>query len=32
MTELMDIELNELVSLVSDIDYENGDFQLLQRA
>jgi hypothetical protein len=32
MTELMDIELNELVSLVSEIDYENGDFQLLQRA
>ena len=32
MTELMDIELNELVSLVSEIDYETGDFQLLQRA
>jgi hypothetical protein len=32
MTELMDVELNELVSLVSEIDYENGDFQLLQRA
>ena len=32
MPELMDIELNELVSLVSEIDYENGDFQLLQRA
>jgi hypothetical protein len=36
MTELMDSqlkeELNELVSLVSEIDYENGDFQLLQRA
>ena len=32
MTELMDFELNELVSLVSEIDYENGDFQLLQRA
>lgn len=36
MTELMDIELkeelNELVSLVSEIDYENGDFQMLQRA
>jgi hypothetical protein len=32
MTELMDIELNELVSLVCDIDYDNGDFQLLQRA
>lgn len=28
----MDIELNELVSLVCDIDYDNGDFQLLQRA
>jgi hypothetical protein len=28
----MDIELNELVSLVSEIDYETGDFQLLQRA
>jgi hypothetical protein len=36
MNELMDSqlkeELNELVSLVSEIDYENGDFQLLQRA
>jgi len=32
MPELMDVELNELVSLVSEIDYENGDFQLLQRA
>jgi len=36
MTELMDSELNEelneLVSLVSQIDYEQGDFQLLQRA
>lgn len=32
MPELMDIELNELVSLVSEIEYENGDFQLLQRA
>lgn len=32
MTELMDIELNELVSLVSEINYESGDFQLLQRA
>ena len=32
MNELMDIELNELVSLVSEIDYENDGFQLLQRA
>ncbi len=32
MPELMNIELNELVSLVSEIDYEKGDFQLLQRA
>lgn len=40
MTELMDSQLNkelneeltELVSLVSEIDYENSDFQLLQRA
>ena len=32
MPELMDLELNELVSLVSEIDYESGDFQLLQRA
>ena len=36
MTELIDSELNEelndLVTLVSEIDYENGDFQLLQRA
>jgi hypothetical protein len=32
MNELMDIELNELVSLVSEIDYEKDDFQLLQRA
>ena len=32
MTELMDIELNEFVSLVSEIDYETGDFQSLQRA
>ena len=36
MTELMDFELkeelNELVSLVSEIDYEKDDFQLLQRA
>ena len=32
MTELMDVELIELVSLVSEIDYENDGFQLLQRA
>jgi hypothetical protein len=36
MTELMDFELkeelNELVSLVSEIDYEQGDFQMFQRA
>jgi hypothetical protein len=32
MNELMDVELNELVSLVSEIDYENDGFQLLQRA
>ena len=40
MTELIDSQLNkelneeltELVSLVSEIDYENSDFQLLQRA
>jgi hypothetical protein len=32
MNELMDVELNELVSLVSEIDYENNGFQLLQRA
>jgi hypothetical protein len=32
MTELMNIELNELVSLVSEIDYESDGFQLLQRA
>ena len=32
MTELMDIELIELVSLVTEIDYENDGFQLLQRA
>jgi hypothetical protein len=32
MTELMDIELIELVSLVSEIDYEKDGFQLLQRA
>ncbi len=32
MNELMDVELNELVSLVSEIDYESDGFQLLQRA
>jgi len=32
MNELMDVELNELISLVSEIDYENDGFQLLQRA
>ena len=32
MTELMDVELIELVSLVSEIDYEKDGFQLLQRA
>ena len=32
MAEVMDIELNELVSLVSEIDYEQGDFQMFQRA
>ena len=36
MPELMDIqlkeELNELVSLVSEIDYEKDDFQMFQRA
>jgi hypothetical protein len=32
MTELMNIELNELVSLVSEIDYESDGFQLVQRA
>lgn len=32
MTELMDVELNELVSLVSEIDYESDGFQMLQRA
>jgi hypothetical protein len=40
MSELIDSQLNkesneeltELVSLVSEIDYENSDFQLLQRA
>lgn len=32
MNELMDVELNELVSLVSEIDYEGDGFQLLQRA
>jgi hypothetical protein len=36
MTELMNFELkeelNELVSLVSEIDYEKDDFQFLQRA
>jgi hypothetical protein len=36
MYEVMDIqlkeELSELVSLVSEIDYEQGDFQMFQRA
>jgi len=32
MTELLDLELNELVSLVSEIDYESDGFQMLQRA
>ena len=30
MNELMDVELNELVSMVSEIDYEGDGFQLLQ--
>ncbi len=32
MTEVMDVELIELVSLVSEIDYESASFQMLQRA
>jgi len=32
MTEVKDLKLIELVSLISEIDYEDSGFQLLQRA
>ena len=32
MTELLDVELNELVGLVTEIDYEGDDFSTMQRA
>ena len=32
MTELLDVELNELVGLVTEIDYEASDFTVAQRA
>jgi hypothetical protein len=32
MTELLDVELNELVGLVTEIDYEGDDFRTMQRA
>ncbi len=32
MTELLDVELSELIGLVTEIDYEFGDFATMQRA